>query len=462
MYQLNIITMTSHDPSVFSHTSPRQLFSLAWPVLAAQLATMTMMVADTFILGRIHNDDLAAVAIGGGVYVSLALALASIVQALSPMIAHHVGAGRRDQLAPTLHQGFWMALLLALPGIVLLHQPQWLLAASPMSESVAHKTSAYLATAALGLPATLLHRAFYAFVSATGKPRILMWINLCAACIHAPLAWVLATGAFTGDPLGAAGCASSSAFLAWFNLAIGLLWLMRAPAWRDLHLLRHWHGPQRPILRELLHIGLPIGLSTFVEITSFTLIALFAASLGPTVLAGHRIIGNVSAVIYMLPLSLAIATQVRVGQAAGAQSHPGVLSAVRSGMGLATLLSTLLGALIWIFREPITAFFSKDPDVMAVATPLFAYVALYQLFDAVQTVAGQALRGLKVTASPMLIHMLCFWGVGMGGGWWLCFQGVSDWLPPQGIAGFWQGAVLSTIAASIAFASMLIIKIRER
>ena len=53
----------------------------------------------------------------------------------------------------------------------------------------------------------------------------------------------------------------------------------------------------------------------------FSEIALFIASLGAPVVAGHRIVANLSALVYMLPLSLAIATMAALGQAVGARDR---------------------------------------------------------------------------------------------------------------------------------------------
>ena len=55
----------------------------------------------------------------------------------------------------------------------------------------------------------------------------------------------------------------------------------------------------------------------------------------------------------------------------------------------------------------------------------------------------------------MLVHTLCFWGIGLGGGYWLAFFGLGALLPPQGVAGFWQAAVLSNIAAAALFGGYL-------
>lgn len=432
----------------------RRLVGQAWPVLVAQLSSMAMMVADTVITGRYGTTDLAAVAIGSSVYISVVMLLVGILQALAPVVAHHVGAGRREALAPALHNGFWLAGLLAIPGVLLLRLPDPLLAFSGAAPEVDRLARAYLATVSLGLPAVLLYRTFYAFSNALGKPRVLMVISLASTLIHLPLAWALAYGKLGWAPLGAMGCALSTACVGWFALACGLAFLARHDGYRPLGLFARCHPPRRAALAELLRLGLPMGFSTFVEITSFTFIALLVARLGADVVAGHRIVANLGALAYMLPLSLSVATLVLVGQAAGAGEPARARAVIRVALLLAGGLSTLLGGLLWLFREPIVAANSLDPAVRQVALALVIYICVYQLVDAIQTVASHALRGYKVTFLPMLVHTACFWGIGLAGGWWLAYKGWPGGAP-QGVAGFWQAAVAATVAAALAFSSLL-------
>ena len=89
------------------------MLHLAWPILIAQLLSMTMMVADTVIAGRYGTADLAGVAIGSSYYISVVMLLTGTLQAVAPTIAHHVGARRQEAIGPALQQGFWLALLLA-------------------------------------------------------------------------------------------------------------------------------------------------------------------------------------------------------------------------------------------------------------------------------------------------------------------------------------------------------------
>jgi MATE family multidrug resistance protein len=425
-------------------TVARGLIAHAFPILIAQLASIGMMVVDTAVLGHVSSVDLAAVAIGGGIHVSVVFALVGVLQAVAPVVAHLHGARRNDEVANVLQQGFWLAILLALPGILFLTHPGGVLGLSSMDPAVEAKVRTYLGLLAWSLPASLFYRTFYAFCNALGKPRVLMGIGLLSLALHAVLAWGFALQGWLGEPLGAAGCALSNVLVAWLACSSGALYLAFGPLGARYRPFANWARPRWATWRELLRLGVPMGLSNLVEITSFTLISLFVASLGATVVAGHRIVANLSALIYMLPLSLAIATMAALGQAVGARDRERERLTVRAGLVLAAGSSSLVGLLLWLTAGPVVAAYTDDPAVRLVAVGLVGYVALYQFFDALQTVAGHCLRAYRVTFLPMLVQTFCFWGVGLLGGAWLCYR----WSPPMGVAGFWLASVLSLVGAA--------------
>ncbi len=422
----------------------RGLVAHAIPILVAQLASIGMMVVDTVVLGHVSANDLAAVAIGGGIHVSVVFALVGILQAVAPVVAHLHGARRDHEVAGVLQQGFWLALLLAVPGMLFLRHPDALLGLATMDAAVEIKVRQYLGLLAWGLPAALCYRTFYAFCNALGKPRVLMGIGLVSLCLHALLAWGLALQGWLGGPLGVVGCALSNITIAWSTCISGALYLGFGPLAARYHPFSGWQLPRWRAWRELLRIGLPMGLSNLVEITSFTMIALFIASLGASVVAGHRIIANLAALCYMLPLSLAIATLSAVGQAAGARDWRRARAAIGAGMLLAAALSSLVGGLLWLAAESLIAAYTDDAAVRQVAFSLIVFIAIYQFFDALQTVASHALRAFRVTFVPMLVQTVCFWGIGLLGGWWLCYRGPS----PLGVAGFWLASVISIVFAA--------------
>ena len=425
-------------------TVARGLLAHAFPILIAQLASVGMMVVDTAVLGHISPVDLAAVAIGGGIHVSVVFALVGVLQAVAPVVAHLHGAQRDQEVAGILQQGFWLAVLLAVPGVLFLLHPGAMLGMSDMDAAVDAKVRQYLALLAWGLPASLCYRTFYSFCNALGKPRVLMGIGLCSLALHALLAWGLALQGWAGEPLGVVGCALSNVIIAWLACLSASLYLGFGPLGQRYRPFANWQRPRWATWRELLRLGLPMGLSNLVEITSFTLISLFVASLGATVVAGHRIVANLSALVYMLPLSLAIATMAALGQAVGARDVLRARAIIRAGLLLAGGLSSLVGLLLWLAAGPVVAAYTNDPAVRTVALGLVAYIALYQFFDALQTVAGHCLRAYRVTFVPMLVQTVCFWGVGLLGGAWLCYR----WQPPLGVAGFWLASVLSLVGAA--------------
>ena len=422
----------------------RRLLALALPILVAQLASIGMMLVDTVVLGHVSPEDLAAVAIGSGIVVSLVFGLVGIVQAVAPVVAHLHGARRDGEVAGVLQQGFWLAALLAVPGMALLLFPQFMLAPFGLDAVVQLKVEQYLNLLAWYLPASLFYRTFYAFCSALGRPRVLMGIALFGLGVHAVLAWGLALQGWLGEPLGVVGCALSNVVVIWLECLCAALWLHLGPLGARYRPFHDWQRPAWRQWRELLRLGLPMGLSNLIEITAFTLVSLFVASLGAAVVGGHRIIANLSALAYMLPLSLGIATMAAVGQSLGARAWQEAHCLTRAGLWLATVSSVVTGLLLWLAARPVIAAYTDDPAVQAVALALIAYVAVYQFVDALQTIAGHVLRACRVTFVPMLIQLFCFWGIALAGGAWLCYR----WAPPLGVAGFWLAAVIALAAAA--------------
>jgi len=432
----------------------RLILQHAAPMLIAQLASMGMMVIDTVLLGHHGTEDLAAVAVGGGIYIAVVFALTGILQAVAPTVSHLLGAGRRDEIAGALYQCFWLALLLTVPGVLFMQHPDALLALSDIEPGVEAKVRAYLMMLSWGIPASLFYRTFYAFCNALGQPRPLMLISLGCTVVHGVLASQLVSNGLEGLPgggLGVVGCGISNALVNWFALACGLAFVVFGRALAPYRLLHGWQWPRLAAIGDLLRLGLPMGFSNFVEISSFTLTALFVAQLGATVVAGHRIVANLAALCYMLPLSLAIATLAQVGQAAGARDWWRARLSVVAGLLLAGVLATLLGGVLWLGEVPLVMAYSNDPAVRQVALSLIIYIVVYQIFDALQTIAAFALRGYKITFAPMFVHIFCFWGVALYGGWWLAFRLPS----PMGVSGFWLASLVSLVLAALLLGGLL-------
>lgn len=444
----------------------REIIALAWPVFIGQLAVMLNGVIDTVMAGHRSAVDVAAVGLGASIYVSIYIGLMGVLVALGPIAAQHYGAQRHDEIGLEVRQAVWLAAMLAVPGCTALAWSDLWLGLSRPPPEVAAVARAYLWAVAAGLPAALLFRVFQSLANAVARPKAVMLINLAAVALKLPLNALFMDGWRIGElaivpAMGGAGCAVATALAAWLSVLLSLLALRIEPLYRRLGVVGGGAlgRPDATRLRTLLALGLPIGASYLVEVTSFTFMALFVARLGATIAAGHQIAANLAALVYMLPLALATATGVLVAQSLGA-AHPAQARAQTwAGLRITLGCAAVVGAVLWFARHALAGYYSTDAAVIATAAPLLGLVALYQVFDAAQTMCAFVLRAHRITTLPMLVYLASLWGIGLGGGWWLAFVLGAPGSPWEaavgGPRGLWIASGLSLVLASIGLAAIL-------
>jgi len=428
-----------------SRSLPRELLHLAWPVLIAQAAVMANGVIDTLMAGRLSSLDLAAVGIGTSIYATIFVTAMGVLLALAPVVSHHFGAGRFEEIGADVRQCAWLALALSVIAVVVLKHPDSLLGFSRLTPEVDLKVRAYLDGMAWAAPGALFFRVFFGFTTGIGWPRPVMVFNLLGLALKAPLNWVFMYGHFGFPAMGAAGCGWSSAAIAWGMTTLAWAWCRRDAEYAPYAVFARFDPPRLAALRELMALGLPMGATFLVDVTAFTFMALFIARLGPEISAAHQIAANVAVFLFMVPLALGSATGVMVGQALGAgesrrSRHAGLL-----GLAVACATAAFLGAALWLGAAPLARAYTADTQVAATAATLLSIVALYHLADAVQAVMAQVLRGYKRATAPMLIYAVALWGVGLGGGYLLGLTDVFG--PPRGAEGFWIAATASLALA---------------
>ena len=428
----------------------RALMRLAAPILVSQLAVLGLAAIDTVMAGRLSATDLAAVAIGMSVYASVFIGMNGVLQGLTPIAGHHFGAGRWREIGLDLAQGHWLALALAALGMpLLLWSEPWLrlAAAEPAVAAIARH---YLLFIAIALPGALLSRSYIAVNAAVSRPSVQMAINLAMLLAKAPLNHLFMHGAGPVPALGGAGCALASALLLWGNAAANALVWRLDPFYARFRLRgARLVGPDPVRLKSLLRLGLPSGGMLLIEVTSFTLIAILIARLGAVTVAGHQIIVNLVSLLFMLPLSLGIATSVLVAQSLGAGAPRQARQVALRGWRLAAAGGLMAAALLWLLRAPLVEIYTADPAVAAFALSLMVLAAVFHGFDAMQGAAGMILRGYKVALAPMLIHSASLWGIGLAGGYLLAYQ-TRFGAAYGGATAFWVAAVTGLAFTAIA------------
>lgn len=426
---------------------------LAWPILVGQLAVIANGVIDTAMTSRFSATDLAALAIGASIYVSVFVGLNGVLQALSPIVAQMFGAQRLEEVGYEVKQGAWLALFLSVVGCLVLIFPQPLLSLAQASPELNEKSVMYLRILALALPATLGFRIYGALNTALARPKMLMAIQVGALLLKIPLNALFIFGWLGLPAYGGPGCAMATAVTSWLTFLISWGLVRTLPFYKSFGIFgTGFSAPNWKAQLALLKLGIPMGMSYLIEVTAFTFMALFIARLGDTAVAGHQVTANFATVLYMLPLSIASATSTLVAQSIGARRLEAARHIGFLGIRLAAVLSVTIGCAVWLARDLIVRAYTPDETIIAAALPLFAFIAFYQLFDSVQVTTAFVLRAYRVAVVPTIMYAVALWGIGLGGGYILGLDpfGISP-QALQGPAGFWMGnsASLALVAVGL-------------
>ncbi len=429
-------------------TEFKTLIRLALPIVVAQFAQTANGFVDTVMAGQLSPQDLAAVAVGSSIWVPVFLFVVGVMQGVTPFVARHHGAGNEPAVGSVVQQGLWLALPLGLLAFVLLRSVEPVLALMDVQPDLRPLIVGYLEGVSWGMPAITLFLGLRCMTEGMSFTRPVMAVSLIGLGANIPANYALMYGKLGLPALGGVGCGWATGLVMWLMLGLMLAHCRLSEHYRITGWFRDITGPRLPLLLPLVKLGLPIGLAIFIEVSLFCVIALFIASIGTHVVAGHQIALNVASMVFMIPLSLALALTVRVGFNLGQGNLPGVHHALRGGMALIILLALVNSTLMVVFREPIASLYTDDPDVIALASSLLVFAAVFQLSDGLQVGANGVLRGLHDTAIPMLLTVVAYWLLGLPIGYVL---GLTGWATPfpLGAQGFWVGLVVGLTAAAI-------------
>jgi MATE family multidrug resistance protein len=432
----------------------RALLHLAGPIILSQIAQVLMGLVDTVMSGQAGAMQQAVVALGVALWIPVFVSLMSVVQALSPVVAHHYGAGDKEAVAEDTREGIWLAVWFSLVPIALLPFGPKLLVAAGIAPELAARTGVFLWGIGLGIPAALIYRALAFYSASINHTRPIMVLAFCGLGLNAFLNWVLIYGHFGLPAMGGAGCGWATAIGMWASLAALAVYTARARVYQAYYVWRHWRLPQWAAQKRLLRIGLPMGGAALAEVAAFSSIAVLVGRFGDVQIAAHQIGLNFSALIFMLPMGLSAALSIRVGHALGARDPREARAIAWTGIRLGLMIAACAIGPIILLRHTVAAVYSSDPAVRALAANLLLFAAFWQLFDATQVCAMGALRGYKVTFLPMVLMGVAFWCVGIPVGTYLGYHGLPGGQPLQ-VYGFWVGLVLGLVLVSLSLAAAL-------
>lgn len=424
---------------------------LAVPLVIGQVSQMLMMIADTVMVGDVGITELAALTFANAFFSVLFVFGIGLITSISVMTSTAAGSGDEAGARSICRNGFYLALgagvILALAGLAFI--PQLDLFGQPVE--VTTKTPPFLVLILISLVPALGSMALKNHGDSLNRPWPSFAIFLGGVILNIFLNQIFIFE--LGFGLVGAGWAT---LISRIVIMIAMLaWLSSASSLKNLTPNRWFAAPDRATFQKLFALGLPTSFHLLAEVGAFSGAAFLVGHYGEDPLAAHQIALNTAGTLFMIPLGIAIALTMRIGNTVGAKEPERYPAIVLSGWLLGLFLILITSLICALGRESIAALYVDDREVLILATKFLVIVAIFQIFDGLQVISGGILRGLEDVTVPASAAFVSYLILGIPIGYLIAHNGAG----PEGI---WWGLAIGLLIAATFLSIRVWLKIRPR
>ncbi|HEX8312520.1 MAG TPA: MATE family efflux transporter [Chthoniobacteraceae bacterium] len=423
----------------------RETITLALPLISGQVSQMLISVVDTVMVGQLGVTELGAATLTNTVLAVPYVLSIGLLSSISVRVSQARGAGRPGDAADALRHGTWLALLFALGVMAMAVAGIPLLSRLGQPPEVVASTPTYLVIVAGSFIPAMLSMAWKNHADALNKPWPAFWILFSGVLLNMFLNWLWIYGRWGFPALGLEGAGWATLAARCATAVAMFVWMTRSTAVRLWMPSRWWTRTTTASFATLLAIGFPASLQLLTEVSAFACASLLIGTLGAVPLAAHQVAITCAATTFMVPLGVAMAITVRVGEIVGAHEYARLRRVLASGWLYALVFMALSMTVFLLCGEWIARQFVTDPGVVKIAAGLLIVAGFFQLVDGLQVVCAGALRGINDVRVPAWVALLAYWGLALPGGAYLGLS--AGW----GAAGVWIGLAggLTVAAAAL-------------
>lgn len=388
----------------------KKLLSVMIPILVAQVSTAGVTFINTTMAGHAGADDLAGVSVGAGLFYPLLASIIGLLMAGTPLMAQLIGRKERESLPFIVRSGMVIGLSVwALFTAAYFFFIDDLLASLALEAAVEHIARYYLMTMIGVVFFLALMIPLRCLTDTAGSTSISMKLFLLAPVINGIFNYLFIYGHGGMPALGGIGAGLATMMTYGFLLGLFLLVVMKSKDLGGRQIFASLALRSKD-LREYLVVGVPSGLSIFMEMSLFSLIIVFLSRYGTDALAAYQIADNFASLVYMLPVSCSMALTILIATAVGAGDMTLARRYKKAGFVVAMGGAMMTASFTVLFRNSIGSVYTDDAAVALIAGQFLIYSAGWQLFDAISTPIQGILRGLKDTRISFVLMVLAYWG----------------------------------------------------
>ena len=421
-------------------------FKIGIPIFGSQLSYMIMHTTDTIVSGRYSSEELAGLVLAGAFTFPVYMLFQGIMFAITPIVAQLYGSKEFTKIGQKMRQIFWIAIVIAFSIFLIFLFLSKILLFFPLDKNILSISTEYLRAVSVGMFFYVMFRYLSSYSEGMTLALPVFFVVLFGAIINIPLDIIFAFGYFGIPEMGSEGCGYATSMVSTIMFFSMLKIILSSKKYEKTELLKEFNGPSLRVSKEILKLGIPIGIGIFAEMTMFSGAAIIIGQLGDKILSGHAIALNIASILFMLPLAIGLAGSTRVGNLLGEKRFLDAKYSSYVGVSLCFIGALFNMIILLIFRENFSSIYSKDIEVINIAISLLLYAAIFQIPDGIQMGSLGALRGYKDTFTPMIFLIISYWIFAIPLGYFLTNYGLTK---PLGAEGMWISMIMGLILFSI-------------
>lgn len=422
------------------------LISLALPIIFANILQSAYQLIDTFWLGRLGADAVAAVSLSFPLLFLVLSLGAGLTLAGTVLVARYKGAENQQQVDFSSSQSvfliFLTSIVLAIISYFVSAPLMELIGAGP---DIIDDSIQYFKVSSLGFVFLFLFFIFQSLMRGIGNVMLPVYIVLFTVILNAVLDPLFIYGYGFVPGYGVAGAAVASVATQAMASTIGLIILFRGKHGIKISLSSMYFNVEN--LKRTFNIGFPASIEQSTRALGMTFMMVIVTSFGSDIVAAYGIGARMLSFIVIPALGLGIATTSLVGQNIGALKIKRAEKAANLSAKVSFFSFTALGLIMFLVAEPLTTFFiPEDPKVIQDGTLFIKIMSLSFGFLGLQQVMNGTFNGAGFTKASMFISIMSLWLVRFPLAYLLSY---TLEMGPEGI--WWSFPISNLIAGIVAF-----------
>lgn len=385
---------------------------LATPVIMGSLGHILVGLADDMMVGVLGPIHLAATSLGNSlVFIAIAIGIGFSL-ALTPLISEADGENNIQKGRRIFQHGMILNTSLGVVMFLVLFFAKPVLYALKQPPEVVELALPYYKIVALSMIPMMIFQGLKQFADGMSQTKYAMKATIMANVINIAINFLLIYGMWIFPRLELVGAAIGT-LISRIGMLLILFFMLRKQKVFEpfFHRLKSIEIEWK-YFYKIINLGFPTALQIFFEVAAFVGAVLLAGVLGAFPQAANQIAMKLASTTFMIAIGLGVAATVRIGNQKGKKDFINLRRIAFSNQLLIVFIMLGFSLLFFLFHDYLPYAFTRNKEVIAIASQLLLIAAVFQLSDGLQAVILASLRGIQDVWIPSLLTFISYWIIG--------------------------------------------------